>query len=220
MKNVLWSVLLIFCGYTSAQITVTGGFTAQQLAEILSGSNINISNAVISGPTSGYGSFASGGTFAFPSGVILSNGFITNAPGPNNDPNTSDNLGGAGTQQMTDLGGANSSDVVTLEFDFVVQSASVQFQYIFASEEYPEFAPPNQPSFNDVFAFYISGPGITGEENIALIPGTTNPVRIDNVNAVTNAQYYVDNIGGTEIQFDGYTTDLTAVRSVLCRRMC
>jgi len=215
MKNVLWSVLLIFCGYTSAQITVTGGFTAQQLAEILSGSNINISNAVISGPTSGYGSFASGGTFAFPSGVILSNGFITNAPGPNNDPNTSDNLGGAGTQQMTDLGGANSSDVVTLEFDFVVQSASVQFQYIFASEEYPEFAPPNQPSFNDVFAFYISGPGITGEENIALIPGTTNPVRIDNVNAVTNAQYYVDNIGGTEIQFDGYTTDLTAVRSGL-----
>lgn len=215
MKNILCVVLLIFSGYASSQITVTGGLSAQQLAEILSGSNINISNAVITGPASGYGSFVSGGTFAFPSGVILSNGLITNASGPNNDPNTSDNLGGAGTQQMTDLGGAASSDVVTLEFDFVVQSASVSFQYIFASEEYPEFAPPNQPSFNDVFAFYISGPGITGEENIALIPGTPNPVSIDNVNAVTNAQYYIDNINGSEIQFDGYTTDLTAVRTGL-----
>jgi subtilisin-like proprotein convertase family protein len=200
-------------GYS--QISVTGGLTAQQMAEILAGSNITVTNAVITGPAGGYGSFSSVGGFPFSSGVILTNGLLTEAPGPNNDPNTSSNLGGAGTTEMTTLGGANSYDVVTLEFDFVVQSSAIQFQYIFASEEYPEFAPPNQPSFNDVFAFYISGPGIVGQENVALIPGTTNPVSIDNVNPVTYPQYYVDNTAGQQIQFDGYTTDITAVRTGL-----
>jgi subtilisin-like proprotein convertase family protein len=210
-------LLLIFLApiRSMAQLTVTSGLNAQEMAEILAGSNITVSNPIISGPSQGYGSFTSNGSFPFGSGVVLTNGLLSQVPGPNNDPNTSSNLGGAGTAEMDALGGAASYDVVTLEFDFVVQSSSIQFQYIFASEEYPEFAPPNQPSFNDVFAFYISGPGITGQENIALIPGTTNPVSIDNVNPVTYPQYYINNIGGTEIQFDGYTTDLTATRSGL-----
>lgn len=214
-KILLTFFVLLSGFFGNAQITVNGGYTAQQLAEILAGSNVTVSNAVISGPSTGYGSFASSTGFVFPSGVILSNGFITNAVGPNNDPNTSDNLGGAGTAEMTALGGANSYDVITLEFDFIVQSSSIQFSYIFASEEYPEFAPPNNPSFNDVFAFYISGPGITGQENVALIPSTSTPVSINTVNAALNTQYYVDNIGGQEIQFDGYTTDLIATRTGL-----
>ena len=35
------------------------------------------------------------------------------------------------------------------------------------------------------------------------------------MNAVTNSQYYIDNIGGQEIQFDGYTTNLIATRAGL-----
>jgi subtilisin-like proprotein convertase family protein len=215
--SILLSLLFLLTSVENliGQVSVTGGLNALQLAEILAGSNITVSNAVISGPVQGYGSFSTSGPFPFGSGIVLTNGLLSQVPGPNNDPNTSSNLGGSGTAEMNALGGAASYDVVTLEFDFVVQSSSVQFQYIFASEEYPEFAPPNQPSFNDVFAFYISGPGITGQENIALIPGTTSPVSIDNVNAVTYSQYYVDNLDGLEIQFDGYTTDLTASRSGL-----
>jgi subtilisin-like proprotein convertase family protein len=216
LLNILSTLLFLLLFLNgNAQITVAGGLTAQQLAEILAGSNITVTNAVLTGATGSSGSFGSTGGFPFSSGIILTNGLLTQATGPNNDPNTSSNLGGAGTAEMTALGGANSYDVVTLEFDFIVQSSSVQFQYIFASEEYPEFAPPNQPSFNDVFAFYISGPGIVGQENVALIPGTSNPVSIDNVNPVTYPQYYVDNTGGQQIQFDGYTTDLTAVRAGL-----
>jgi subtilisin-like proprotein convertase family protein len=215
LKSFCFFLLFSFPFIGNSQIAVTGGLNAQQLAEILAGSNITVSNAVITGPAAGYGSFASTSGFEFNSGVILSNGFITNAVGPNNDPNTSDNLGGAGTAEMNALGGANSYDVSTLEFDFIVQSTAIQFSYVFASEEYPEFAPPNNPSFNDVFAFYISGPGIAGQENVALIPSTSTPVSINTVNAVTNSQYYVDNIGGQQIQFDGYTTDLIATRGGL-----
>ncbi len=207
-------VLVFFPGVLFGQISVTGNLTAQQLAEVFAGSNITVSNAVLNGSPVASGSFTSTG-FNFASGVILSTGTLDNCVGPNDDPNTSDNLGYPGDAEMEALGGSNSWDAISLEFDFIVQSSSVQFEYIFGSEDYPEAAPPNQPSFNDVFAFYISGPGIVGSENIARIPGTVDPVTIDNVNPVTNSQYYVDNNGGQEIQFDGYTVPLVAFKNGL-----
>jgi gliding motility-associated-like protein len=74
-------------------------------------------------------------------------------------------------------------------------------------------------SFNDVFGFFLSGPGINGSFsnnaiNIATIPGTDLPISIDNVNTGANAEYYVDNeaIGSdpAQIQMDGFTVVLTA----------
>lgn len=224
MKKIIFllAAFLISVANSFAQITVTDGLTGIELAEILSGSNINVTNVVYtgSGMTPGdtewaAGKFVSSGIFNFDSGIILSTGDVRNSAGPNDDPNTSDNLGYPGTAEMEALGGANSWDVVSLEFDFVVQSSAIHFDYIFASEDYPEAAPPNNPDFNDVFAFYISGPGITGEENIALVPGTSDAVSIQNINPVVNSAYFVDNTGGLEIQEDGYTVPLTATKTGL-----
>lgn len=111
-----------------------------------------------------------------------------------------------------------------LEFDFIPNGDSIQFNYVFASEEYP-----NQicSADNDVFAFHISGPGITGMKNIALIPGTNLPVGnnsvndtsatiyIDNIDlslcqSINYPQYYVDHFGDTKFVFNGSTTVLTA----------
>lgn len=218
-------VLLLNSPILFSQISMTGGQNAQQLAEFLAGPNITVTNAVLSEgntPISTLSSASAAGTFAgvssdigFDSGVILSSGNITEAPGPNNLGFVGANLGYSGTAQMNALAGTNTFDAITLEFDFEVQSSFIQFNYVFASEEYPEFAPPNNSSYNDVFAFYISGPGIVGEQNIALVPNSTNPVTINNINPVTNSQYYIDNAGGLDIQFDGFTTILEASRSNL-----
>lgn len=208
--------MLLFSGSVFSQINTTGGLTAQQLAEILAGPNITVTNAVLTGGTAASGSFAgTNSDIGFDSGVILSSGNINEAPGPNNSTNTGANLGQPGTAEMTALAGVTTYDAITLEFDFEVQSSFIQFNYVFASEEYPEYAPPNNSGFNDVFAFFISGPGITGQENIALVPATTNPVTINNINAITNNQYYVNNAGGTDIQFDAFTTILEASRNNL-----
>ncbi|MCB0396653.1 MAG: choice-of-anchor L domain-containing protein [Flavobacteriales bacterium] len=67
---------------------------------------------------------------------------------------------------------------------------------------------------SDAFAFLISGPGITGMQNIALVPGTTLNVEIDNINTNTNNQYYVNNNGGASVQYDAFTTVLTATMTV------
>jgi subtilisin-like proprotein convertase family protein len=215
----IYLLLFVSCmtfSIAQAQLTVTGGLTAQQLAENLAGPNIEVSNAVLTGSGVASGTFSGTNTnLGFESGVILSTGNVSSAPGPNNQANSSNNLNTAGTTQMSDLAGANSFDAITLEFDFQIQSNLIQFNYIFASEEYPEYAPPNNSAYNDVFAFYISGPGITGEENIALVPNTTSPVAINMINPVTNSQYYVDNTNGQTIQFDGFTTQLTAKKTNL-----
>jgi len=211
---VLFAVLLN--STINAQINTTGGLTAQQLATILAGPNITVTNASLTGGGTASGSFSGvNSDIGFDNGVILSTGDISEAPGPNNAVGIGANLGQSGTAQMTTLAGVNTFDAITLEFDFEVQSSTIQFNYVFASEEYPEYAPPNNSSFNDVFAFYISGPGITGEENIALVPNTTNPVAINNINPVTNNQFYIDNTGGSDIQYDGFTTVLEAKKNNL-----
>ena len=96
---------------------------------------------------------------------------------------------------------------MVLEFDFIPEQSELSFQYVFASEEYNEFV----GSFNDVFAFFLDG------ENIALVPGTTTPVSVDNVNNFSNAEFYKDNDPsdlGTptpfRVEYDGFTVVLTA----------
>ncbi|MFH2143762.1 MAG: choice-of-anchor L domain-containing protein [Bacteroidota bacterium] len=208
--------LIIFSIIGHGQLTVTGGYTATQLAEILAGSNIVVSNATLVGDALSRGSFNGVNTnLGVSSGVILCTGIINDALGPNNLTNSSTDLGEPGTAQMTALAGVNTHDAITLQFDFEVQSDMIQFSYVFASEEYPEYAPPNNSSYNDVFAFFISGPGITGEENIALVPGSTDPVTINNINAITNNQLYIDNTGGASVQFDAFTTVMVAKKEGL-----
>ena len=212
----LFLLTFLFPFIANAQLTVNSGLTAVQLAQIMAGPNITINSATLTGGATASGSFdGTSSNIGMTGGVILSNGNIGNAPGPNNSAGGNDNLGEPGTAQMDSMAGAISFDAITLEFSFNVQSDFIQFQYIFASEEYPEYAPPNSSSFNDVFAFFISGPGIAGEENIALVPGTSSSVAINNINAVTNNQYYIDNTGGTTVQYDAWTTILTAERQNL-----
>jgi len=220
MRNqIITRVLFLICLFpfvASAQLTVNNGPTAVQLAQVLAGPNITINSATLTGGATASGSFdGTSSNLGMTGGVILSNGDVGDAPGPNNSNGGNANLGQPGTAQMDSMAGAISFDAITLEFSFNVQSDFIQFQYIFASEEYPEYAPPNSSSYNDVFAFFISGPGIIGEENIALVPGTSSSVSINNINAVTNNQYYFDNAGGATVQYDAWTTILTAERQNL-----
>jgi hypothetical protein len=71
-------------------------------------------------------------------------------------------------------------DVSVLEFDFVPSSDTVKFRYVFGSDEYQTFI---NTSYNDVFGFFISGPGINGpyagnSQNIAVVPNSNPPLPI------------------------------------------
>ena len=71
-------------------------------------------------------------------------------------------------------GASNYYNASILEFDFVPVSNSVEFRYIFGSEEYEDdinFINYQCSDFNDKFGFLISGPGIAGGQ------GFTNDAR-------------------------------------------
>ncbi|HEY0977627.1 MAG TPA: choice-of-anchor L domain-containing protein [Flavobacteriales bacterium] len=83
------------------------------------------------------------------------------------------------------LGGANIHNKAVLEFDLVPFNDMLEFRYVFSSEEYERWA---CSQYNDVFGFFLSGPGISGPfindaMNIAFVPGSLSPVSINAVNS-------------------------------------
>lgn len=222
----------------------SSGFSAEELIrDVLIGGNcFDVSNIQAIGPDPGRGRFLNGMTsIGIDEGIVFSTGNIRNIQGPNTRANTGSNLMGDGDPDLRQLVDDQViNDAVGIQFDFVPTADTVRFRYVFASEEYCEWVGDN---FNDVFGFFISGPGINGPftngaENIALIPGTNEPVAINNVNRNLNSQYYFDNTPEGQpqgagdaancgdlldsdgvaielIEFDGYTAVFEAVAVVI-----
>ncbi|MCL1867545.1 MAG: choice-of-anchor L domain-containing protein, partial [Paludibacter sp.] len=153
-------------------------------------------------------------------GILLATGDVLEAEGPNSATNGMEGgFSGTDSNLSALIPGYSINTVSVLEFDLIPFTNSLHFDYIFASEEYPEFSCSN---YNDVFGFFISGPGITGTRNIALIPNTNMPVSIANIHPYTssyclaqNAQYYVDGTGNLYTEFDGHTTMLTTAATTV-----
>jgi hypothetical protein len=194
------------------------GITPTTLAQSLAGAGVTISNVTYVGTTNSSGQFQGGLTIiGFDEGVILSSGFATDVIGPNTSDGTSRALGTSGDAQLTALAGFSTFDATVLQFDFIPQSSTLTFQYVFASEEYNEFA---NTQYNDVFAFFVNG------TNCATVPGTGQPVSINTINGGNplgtnpkNPALYRNNDvsdGGGIIntQADGLTVVLTCTSAV------
>lgn len=216
--------LLFIAGTAEAQIITTSNSNGNQLAQTLAGNGVTITNVQFNCPNGAAGTFTCNNcNLGMQSGILLTSGQDSLVRGPNNNDATTGMNGGGGDGSLDNMLSwfDYTEDACVLEFDMQVLSDSVQFKYIFGSEEYLEWV---NGGYNDIFAFFISGPGIAGQQNIALIPGTTTPVSIDNVNDNSYSQYYVDNGDGLSapnngsnyyIQYDGFTTVLTAKRKNL-----
>lgn len=218
-----------------AQLSINGGQSPASLVQnTLLGAGVTVSNITFNGqpansPDAQAASFNSANAnVGLSSGILLATGNATVAIGPNNNSGAYDGgVTGYGDADLAQLAGVPVFDAAVLEFDFVPSGGSISFDFVFASEEYIEYV---GAGFNDVFGFFLSGPGVSGSfsnnsKNIALVPGTNTPVAIDNVNPMNNAAYYIDNGDGWTapysmdpqyIQYDGFTTALTATHPVQC----
>ncbi len=213
----------------AANLVVTQGDVANDLVTnvLIGGDCFDVSKITSKGHQNSRGTFASGSaSINIAQGIVLATGPVDALPGPNFYQNASS---GFGTNTADDphlstlTGGINQFDVSIIEFDFKPTANMVQFDFVFGSEEYCEYV---NTIYNDVFGFFISGPGIFGTKNLAVLPGTNTPVAINEVNHLKNTAYYRNNnsygtclnvpvTNMTDIELDGYTTVLTAIANVI-----
>jgi gliding motility-associated-like protein len=237
---VLGLVLILFCGFqVRSQIQVDQDLTPEEYVNtVLLGEGVDAFNVTYTGGSSQLGYLTQGeDSFSISSGLVLSTDASENLECSFND--CTDCLG-AGFSDPDLLDIANSvppligqsftvnsvNDGCVLEFDFVSSGDSISFNYVFGSDEYEAWI---NTQYNDVFAFFLSGPGISGPfdspagfpdgaVNIAGVPDTDPilPITISSVNSGTNGQYYVDNQSQTNVCINGYTIPFTAEYAVQC----
>ena len=252
MRNRYFILLLasFFAVTSHAQLVLDNNLTPEDyVQQVLLGQGVQAFNVTFNGGPGNLinvqcGGFSDGdnSNLGLNEGVILSSGWTIDAAGPNDEGSVGQTpiTPLSGDPDLEAISGENINDVAILEFDFIPLGDTLRFNYVFASDEYPEFV----NSFNDAFGFFLAGPGIAGpftaplgfpdgSANIALVPGTDVPVTINNVNngndgingPCVNCEFYVHNGTGFDepfasdpfyIQYDGFTTVLEAFALVEC----
>lgn len=209
-------IVAVFCCLNpcKAQLQITRvdstAYPIDSLIKKLAGYGVSVSNikSNLRATTRALGAFHSqSATFPISTGLIMSTGFADTVAGSNSGSILSTSIPYSDTVAglpdgrhllkviLDKTGPVNSNrkptDVATIRFDLVPIGDSVKFKFIFSSDEYPNFVCSN---FNDVFGFFIKGPGIVGDSmfigtpydgyrNMAIIPGTNLPVAINTVNS-------------------------------------
>jgi gliding motility-associated-like protein len=234
MKRLVFLLLLI-SGISFGQNVQTDAttYTPQQLIEdILIDSNC-IENVVVtnvvggdfSGTDQSYGYFdASGTSFPFQSGIVLSTGRLQNVEGPNTTLSDDDAPGWSGDSDLEQaLDETNTLNATIIEFEFTAIADQISFRYLFASEEYQE-GNNSTCQYSDLFGFLIRPEASSTYENIALVPGTVDtPVKVTTVHpyissdcpAVNEAYFGSWNDNTAPINFNGQTAILEATTTVI-----
>lgn len=222
---------IVFVNTAFSQMTVNTGGTPMDYALELVGPGITISNVTFTGANAQIGTFdGSTSNVGFDGGVVISAGPVTGLVG---GPGVQDagQPGGSGLADNDLLTVAQSvnpainstSDAAFLEFDFVPSSNVASFNFVFSSDEYLTYV---NTVFNDVFAFYVSGPGIAGpfaspvgfpggSQNVAVVPGTATPITISTIHPGLNAAFYINN-NGNSFTHNGFTVPIPVELNVQC----
>lgn len=209
MKVYLHLLLFLFLSwgfshFSYSQIELENKQSAEfYIRNVFLGPGVEVGNINFIGKADAFGQFkADSSIIGVKSGIILSTGNSDSINGPNNNSGyTSLALFAGGRKEMrrfrrgdrdlNRISKRRANDICLIEFDFVPIKNKLEFNYVFASEEYPEFVGSN---FNDTFAFFMSGPNIRRRKNIALLPDQKTPISINTINHKTNRKFYRKNI--------------------------
>ena len=223
--------------YNSINVSTTQ--SNDQLVENLLDNNpcVSISNVTSStgtnfGSVNGIGSFTNSNTLLpIESGLILSSGNVSSASGANTSTLSDGISAWTGDSELEQiiLAGTGQSMVShnasKLEFDFTAQHELLSFNFLFVSEEYGTF----QCDYADAFAFILTDLTTGIKTNLAIVPGTTDPVSVITIRDTQNNTgcssvnpFYFDKYNfnsatqyATPINFNGQTKLLTASSAII-----
>lgn len=192
------------------EIPIDRGASATQMANTIFGDGVQVISASYTGDQDSSGIYSNGnaispGVVPGDTGVMFSTGDLrsfTNS-GPQSNISNSTTSTSSGPNNVADFNaaaGAQTFDAAYLDVDFIPTGNVMTMQFVFASEEYPEFA---TRAFQDFFGVWVNG---------NLVPLSIGDGDIDpnNLNAGSNGNLFIDN---TQDQFntemDGFTATLT-----------
>ncbi len=241
MKNNILSTTIAFfiVGFSFSQLAIGPQLTPAQYVQNIVGPGIVVSNVTFTADDPNQiGTFSGNSNIGYSSGVVLCSGDVNEIVGVGSDvvggqdffsptgPTDPDllTIAQSVTSNPSSGGISSTDDLVALEFDFVPSSNAVSFNFVFASDEYPNWV---NSEYNDVFGFFVSGPGITGPysspagfpngaTNLALVPNTNLPITISTIHPGLNSQYYIDNSDGITHAMNGFTVPIPVTFSVIC----
>jgi hypothetical protein len=180
------------------------GNSANDVAQALGGPGVTIQNVTYSGANAATGTYTGGaGNVGF-DGIVMATG-LASTVGPDLPFKTSNLLFTPGDAELTAIAGVPTFDAAILSFEIVPASGdSVYFEYVFASDEYPEFA---GGPFADAFILKVNG------TNCAVIGAPPVPISINTVNSFTNSSFYRTN-SDPNLSAEAMTTVLTCRAAV------
>ncbi len=185
-----------------------------QMANTIFGDGVRVVSASYTGDSRSSAIYSNGDSTspeATPSntGVILSTGraddFTNSSSWFNSDPNqsasTSTNTRGVDNNaQFNAAVGTNTYDASWLDVDFVPDGNVMTVSFVFASEEYPEYA---GSIYNDMFVVWVNGAPV----DLSIGNGDTS---VTNVSGINNMNLYVSNTGDQyNTEMDGFTITMT-----------
>lgn len=200
---------------TGQELDIVRDASADQMATTIFGNDVQIIDARYDGQRSSSGIYSNGDSIspdATPSdsGVILSTGRVQDFTRGGGDPNratdtTADTSGDDNDPDFNALTGTNTFDAAFLEVDCIPTTDALSIRFIFASEEYPEFA---GSTFNDAVGIWINGTLVTSP-----VFGVSN---VNSVNQSSNETLYNDNTcDAFNTEMDGFTVTLTVLIPVV-----
>ena len=226
----------------AASLVLNDSVSNTTITNTLQGPGLTVSNlSVIAGAATQYGTFSGGASSLtlgsqvdIESGIFMATGHANSVvstqnavKGPNGTGGISSAVGKTYTDtQLTSIDANAKYDPVILKMQILPTNNYFKMTFVFASDEYMEYA---CSSYNDAFGVFIK-PSSAADlaanwTNIAKLPNSSTPISINTVNGSTckginNSAYYKSNGTGTtptsntNLQFDGLTIPLTVNTAV------
>ncbi|MEK0165222.1 Hint domain-containing protein [Phaeobacter sp. JH20_36] len=199
----------------ASELTYDINATAVQMAETIFGDGVQVISASYTGDTRASAIYSNGDSIApgaTPSdtGIILSTGqasAYTNSTGEANQSTnqTTASDGPNGDPTFNAAAGTQTFDASYLDVTFVPDGSVMTIQFVFASEEYPEY---QDSVFQDFVGVWVNGEMV----NLEFGNGDTDP---GNVNSNTNSNIYLDNANDDyNTEMDGLTVTMTLTMQV------
>ncbi|MEO1138866.1 MAG: Hint domain-containing protein [Pseudomonadota bacterium] len=193
------------------EIPIDRGATATEMAETIFGDGVTVITASYTGDNDSSGIYTNGDAispFVTPgdTGVMFSTGdlrgFTNNNAVQSNQSNstTTNSSGPNNVSAFNTAAGANTFDASYLDVDFTATGNVMTMQFVFASEEFPEFA---TGAYQDFVGVWINGTQVP----LSVGDGDIDP---NNLNAGSNANLFIDNTNDQfNTEMDGFTLTMT-----------